>query len=149
MNVGHPSNLARLVALYGGMMDESGRIFKAADMQMMRKEIWSTSVSDAKTRTSIQEAWKKHKLLLEPHGSVGWAGLEEYCLQHQDECNEDQLCVSLETAHPAKFPEEIEKLLGFDPALPPSLEGLEGKKESYDHLANDYSDFKRYLIKTY
>jgi threonine synthase len=38
MNVGHPSNLARLVALYGGMMDETGKIFKPADMQMMRQD---------------------------------------------------------------------------------------------------------------
>jgi len=149
MNVGHPSNLSRLVALYGGMMDESGKIFKAADMEKMNKEIWSTSISDAKTRETIQEAWKKHELLLEPHGSVGWSGLEEYCMQHQQDCDANQLCISLETAHPAKFPQEIEKLLGFDPALPPSLEGLEDKKENFDHLANDYGDFKQYLIKTY
>ena len=149
MNVGHPSNLSRLVALYGGMMDESGKIFKPADMEKMNKEIWSTSISDAKTRETIQEAWKKHELLLEPHGSVGWSGLEEYCMQHQQDCDANQLCISLETAHPAKFPQEIEKLLGFDPALPPSLEGLEDKKENFDHLANDYGDFKQYLIKTY
>jgi threonine synthase len=149
MNVGHPSNLARLVALYGGMMDEKGKIFKAADMKIMQKEIWSTSISDEKTRETIQEAWKKHKLLLEPHGSVGWAGLEEYCLKNPDNCGPEQLCISLETAHPAKFPQEIQKLLDFDPSLPPSLEGLEDKEESFDHLDNDYEDFKKYLTENY
>ncbi len=147
MNVGHPSNLARLVSLYGGMMDESGKIFTPADMEVMRKELWSTSISDKKTRDTIQKAWKAHELLLEPHGSVGWAGLWEYC--DDNECSEDQLCVSLETAHPAKFPEEIEKLLGFDPALPPSLEGLEDKEENFDHIENSYEDFKRYLVDNY
>ncbi len=147
MNVGHPSNLARLVALYGGMMDESGKIFTPADMEVMRKEIWSTSISDEQTRETIQRAWNEHKLLLEPHGSVGWAGLWAYCDEHS--CDKDQLCVSLETAHPAKFPEEIEKLLGLDPALPPSLEGLEGKTENFDHLDNEYEEFKRYLIDNY
>jgi len=149
MNVGHPSNLARLVALYGGMMDENGKIFTPADMEAMRNEIWSTSISDSKTRETIQEGWKEHELLLEPHGSVGWAGLMGYCKEFPEDCGGDQLCVALETAHPAKFPQEIEKLLGFDPALPPSLEGLEGKTESYDHLDNDYEDFKRYLVEKY
>jgi len=149
MNVGHPSNLARLVALYGGMMDESGKIFKAADMNSMQKEIWSTSVSDEKTRESIKDAWKDHNLLLEPHGSVGWAGLMEYCKEYTDDCDSDQLCISLETAHPAKFPQEIKNLLNFDPALPASLEGLEDKPETFDHLDNDYEDFKRYLTDNY
>lgn len=147
MNVGHPSNLARLVALYGGMMDESGQIFKEADMDAMRTELWSTSISDAQTRETIQRAWTDHELLLEPHGSVGWAGLMEYCKENA--CDKNQLCVSLETAHPAKFPEEIERLLGFDPELPPSLEGLEDIPESYDFLKNNYEDFKRYLVNNY
>jgi len=149
MNVGHPSNLARLVALYGGMMDESGKIFTPANMEVMQKEIWSTSITDNETRETIQKAWKDHQLLLEPHGSVGWAGLMAYCEAFANDCDQDQLCVSLETAHPAKFPQEIEKLLGFDPVLPPSLEGLEDKEESFDHLDNNYEDFKRYLISNY
>ena len=148
MNVGHPSNIARLVALYGGMMDESGKIFKAANMEVMQKEIWSTSISDQQTRETIQQAWKDHELLLEPHGAVGWAGLEKYCSSFDYACNK-QLCVSLETAHPAKFPEEINSLLDFDPTLPPSLQGLENKNESYDKLENDYNAFKQYLKTKY
>jgi threonine synthase len=149
MNVGHPSNLARLVALYGGMMDESGKIFKPADMELMRKELWAGSITDEQTRQTIKDAWKEHQLLLEPHGAVGWAGLETYLDQHQDASDSKQLCISLETAHPAKFPEEINKLLGFDPHLPPSLEGLEDKTEQYDKLENDYYAFKDYLLKNY
>jgi threonine synthase len=62
---------------------------------------------------------------------------------------DDQLCVSLETAHPAKFPEEIIKILNIDPELPKSLEGLEDKVEHYDFLQNEYTDFKNYLLKKY
>lgn len=149
MNVGHPSNLARLVALYNGMMDESGKIFRAADMELMQRELWSTSISDELTRETIRQAWKVHKLLLEPHGAVGWAGLEEYCRKHKNGCSPEQVCVSLETAHPAKFPEEINRLLKFDPELPPSLEGLEDKTESYDSIDNDYEAFKNYLKEHY
>lgn len=148
MNVGHPSNLARLLALYGGVMDEKGLIHKAADLNKMRKELWTVSINDTLTRETIQEAWNQYKLLLEPHGSVGWAGLQEY-LQTLETDHSDSLCVSLETAHPAKFPAEINQLLGFDPHLPQSLEGIEQKEELYQHMENTYGNFKDYLLKNY
>ncbi len=148
MNVGHPSNLARLIALYGGVMDEKGVIHKPADLERMNREMWATSVTDTKTRDTIRDAWEQHRLLLEPHGAVGWAGLQEYLAQ-QVERPEEKLCVSLETAHPAKFPEEITRLLGFDPEMPPSLAGIEEKAESYGHLANSYESFREYLLRNY
>ncbi len=147
MNVGHPSNMARLVALYGGVMDEKGTILKKADMRLMKEEIWAVSINDEHTKETIKEAYQSYKLVLEPHGSVAWAGLHEYLKSHGDD--KEQLYVSLETAHPAKFPEQIIKLLGFEPELPPSLEGIEHKEEQYDKIHADYSSFKEYLIKNY
>jgi threonine synthase len=147
MNVGHPSNMSRLIALYDGIMNEKGNILKMPDLQKMNKEIFAVSVSDEQTRKTIKECWEKNNVLLEPHGSVGWTGLLNY-LDHNQEAR-DQLCVSLETAHPAKFPEEIVKILGLEPDLPKSLEGLESKEEHYDHLPNNYADFKAYLLKRY
>lgn len=147
MNVGHPSNMARLVALYGGVMDEKGTILKKADMKLMKEEIWAVSINDEHTKETIKEAYTSHKLVLEPHGSVAWAGLQEYLKSHGDD--KEQLYVSLETAHPAKFPEQIIKLLGFDPELPPSLKGIEHKEEQYDKIGVEYSLFKEYLIKNY
>ncbi len=149
MNVGHPSNLARLVALYGGVMDEKGNITKSPDMERMRKEIFAVSITDDQTKEMIEKAYKEHKLLLEPHGSVGWSGLETFLEDNPAYKTPEQLCVSLETAHPAKFPEQIQKILNIDPALPPSLEGIEQKKESYDILENYYPAFKEYLVKKY
>ncbi len=148
MNVGHPSNLTRLVDLYGGKMDEVGNIAIPADMNAMRGEIWSKSVSDFQTRTTIKEAWSKHDLLLEPHGAVGWAGLQEY-FSEKGASSENLLSVVLETAHPAKFPEEINSLLGFDPELPPSLQGIEEKEEQFDSIPTNYDDFKKYLLGKY
>ncbi|MCX6284476.1 MAG: threonine synthase [Bacteroidetes bacterium] len=145
MNVGHPSNLARLVALYGGTMDEKGIIHRAADMERMRTELWGISISDAETRTTIDEAWKHWKLLLEPHGSVGWTGLMRYIVEQDNKLLKDQLCVSLETAHPAKFPDEIKTITGFDPELPQSLQGIDNKPEFFADLPNNYSDFKSWL----
>jgi threonine synthase len=149
MNVGHPSNLARLAALYGGVMDEKGNISKQADLARMQKELYSMSITDEMTRNSIIETWQNHNVLLEPHGAVGWAGLEAFLGDEGKGHDKDQLFISLETAHPAKFPEEINRLLGFDPELPPSLQGIEDKEESYGKMKNDYEEFKGYLRGNY
>jgi threonine synthase len=149
MNVGHPSNLSRLVAVYNGIMDETGRIHKQADLVLMRKELWSVSISDLKTRETIADAYKDHHLLLEPHGAVGWAGLLEFIRENPADDAPDQLCISLETAHPAKFPDEIKNILGIDPPLPESLQGLETKPETFGKLENDYRSFKEYLTTTF
>jgi threonine synthase len=149
MNVGHPSNLARLVSLYGGIMNEKGVISKQADLVKMRKKIFSVSVTDEMTRQTIRDTWENHNVLLEPHGAVGWTGLQTYLKNEGKDLDEDQLFISLETAHPAKFPEEIKRLLGFDPDLPPSLQGLENKEEKYEDMQNEYAVFKEYLRKHY
>lgn len=149
MNVGHPSNLARLVALYGGEMDEVGTINKVPDFDLMRKELYAVSINDVQTEDTIKNAYQQHKLLLEPHGSVGWAGLQHFLHNNPEYDADDQLCISLETAHPAKFPEKIRELLKFDPVLPPSLEGIEDKQESYLKIANNYQSFKEFLQKHY
>jgi threonine synthase len=144
MNVGHPSNLARLVMVYGGQMDETGAIHRAPDLAAMRRDLFSTSVSDAQTRATIQEAWTQHQLLLEPHGAVGWRGLLDYLTV---EPLQGAPAVVLETAHPAKFPEEIERLLAFSPAVPPSLAALDDLAEDYDQLPVDYALFRDYLLR--
>ena len=55
MNVGHPSNLARLVAVYGGQMDETGKIHQQPDLAAMRRDLFSSSVSDERTRATMKE----------------------------------------------------------------------------------------------
>lgn len=142
MNVGHPSNLARLVALYGGRLDEAGVLHRAPDMAAMRRDLFSTSVSDATTCATIREAWDRHKLLLEPHGAVGWRGLLDYAAT---ESIVGVPVVVLETAHPAKFPEAIETTLGFSPEAPETLARLDDLAEDFDRLSADYPGFRDYL----
>ena len=146
MNVGHPSNLARLVAVYGGQMDETGKIHRQPDMARMRRDLFSTSVSDEQTRATIKQAWNDYWLLLEPHGAVAWRGFLDFI---QVEPLGDSPAVILETAHPAKFSEEIERLLGFSPEVPPSLAALDKLPEDYDRMAADYDQFKQYLVNNY
>ena len=142
MNVGHPSNLARLVALYGGHLDERGTVHRPPDMEALRRDLFSTAVSDERTRETIREAWQAHRLLLEPHGAVGWRGLLDFATVE----TLDRVPVAVvETAHPAKFPEAIEAVLGFPPEVPPALARLEGRPEHYAELGRDYAGFRAFL----
>ncbi|MCX6695394.1 MAG: threonine synthase, partial [Candidatus Altiarchaeota archaeon] len=145
MNVGHPSNLARLFHMYGGWIDETGVVHEKPDLNAMRKDMWAVSVTDDETRDAIAGAYGKHKLILEPHGAVGWHGLEKYLA----ESRWNGLSVSLETADPAKFPEEIVKVLGFEPEIPDSLEGLEGRMEYVEEFGADYGSLKKFLLKNF
>lgn len=141
MNVGHPSNLARLFCLYGGQMDETGHVSKAPDMNAMRKDLYAVSVTDEETRRTIKEAYSKHKVLLEPHGAVAWAGL----LRYLKECGDYSPCISLETADPAKFPDEIVRATGITPPLPPAMARLDELAEKYDRIDGQYASLKDYL----
>jgi threonine synthase len=143
MNVGHPSNLARLVAVYGGQMDETGRIHRAPDLVAMRHDLFSSSVSDERTREALRDAWTKHRLLVEPHGAVAWQGFLDWL---ELEKRDGAPAVILETAHPAKFPEEIEKNLGFTPDVPPQMVAAEKLCEDYDRMGADYGKFREYLL---
>lgn len=141
MNVGHPSNLPRLVALYSGTMDEQGNVSQAPDFSALRRDLYAVSITDEETRQTIVRAWQNHRVLLEPHGAVGWAALERFVSQG----HRPALAIAIETAHPAKFPEEIQRLLGFDPPLPAALVGLDSRPEEYEEGPNDYRWFQDFL----
>ncbi|MBN1599408.1 MAG: threonine synthase [Bacteroidales bacterium] len=149
MNVGHPSNMARVVALYGGMMNEHGEVLVQPDMAAMKRDMFTVGIDDDETLEILKMVYDRHNVLLEPHGSVGWAGLRHYFRLAPEDYNTEQVTVCLETAHPAKFPLEIQELLGFDPELPPSLIGLEDKEEKYGRIKTDYNTFKEYLKRNY
>lgn len=142
MNVGHPSNLARLFALYGGQMDESGQVIRQPELSAMREEIYAVSISDEETRQTIKDAYTRYMVLLEPHGAVGWAGLQRYLREFGDWSP----AVSLETADPAKFPDEIVRLTGINPPLPPAMASLDEKEENYLRMAGGYASLKEYLM---
>ena len=142
MNVGHPSNLARFFDLYGGTIDRKGFVHKYPDIEEMRRRLFSVSVSDEETRDTIKRVYVNFGVLLEPHGAVGWRGLEVFM---EKEGNFEPAVV-LETAHPAKFPEEINNLLGIAPELPPSLKEIDAKEGISIALPADYRAFKDFLL---
>lgn len=143
MNVGHPSNLARLVTIYGGQMDETGKIHKQPDLAAMRRDIYSTSISDARTVTGVKEFWDQFQLLLEPHGAVAWQGFQDWSAT---EPLGNSPAVIVETANPAKFPEEVERVVGWPPDVPTNMLASLQLPEDYDRMGADYEKFKAYLL---
>jgi threonine synthase len=143
MNVGHPSNLARLVAVYGGQMDETGKVSRQPDLAAMRRDLFSTSVSDQRTVAGVRDFWNRFQLLLEPHGAVAWQGFQDWLAI---EPLGDAPAVIVETANPAKFPEEVEKVVGWPPDVPENMLAALKLPEDFDRMDADYAKFKAYLI---
>ena len=148
MNVGHPSNLARLIDLYGGWLtderDSNGIVAKKGflrekpDMEKMRKDFVSFSITDQEVDEAIKKVSENYSAIIEPHGAVGIAAALKSKIKGKIIC--------LETADPAKFPDKIKELLGIEPKVPESLSHLDNKQEIYVTVENDYSDLK-HLIK--
>ena len=143
MNVGHPSNLARLVAVYGGQMDETGKISRLPDLAKMRRDLFSSSISDERTVAGVRDFWNKFQLLLEPHGAVAWQGFQDWLAT---EPLGNAPAVIVETANPAKFPEEVEKVVGWPPDVPPAMTAAIQLPEDFDQMDADYDKFKAYLL---
>jgi len=148
MNVGHPSNFARLVDLYGGQIDEKGIMHKAPDLTKIREDIVSYSISDDLTRKTIIEFYNKYKKVIEPHGAVGWACLKKYREKYPQ--HNHFKAINLETADPAKFPNEIIELIKVTPKVPKSLKIIQNKEEYPNPVEiNKYEDFKIFLSKNF
>lgn len=146
MNVGHASNLARLVAVYGGQMDETGQINQLPDVSAMRRDIFSSSISDERTVAGIRDFWNQFQLLLEPHGAVAWQGLLDWTAQ---EPLGNTPAVIVETANPAKFPVEVQKVVGWEPDVPANMLTSLRLPEDYERMGADYDRFKHYLLKNH
>ncbi len=146
MNVGHPSNFARLIDLYGGTIDEKGIIHIDPNLEKIREDIFAISINDEITRSTIKNFYGKYKKIIEPHGAVGWAALQTFRGKFP-KFNQFK-AISLETADPAKFPDEIISLISITPKRPKSLEIIKNRKEFLNPAEiNKYEDFKSYLLK--
>jgi threonine synthase len=80
---------------------------------------------------------------------VAWLGLQKYLRKKSDPVDSDSISVCLETAHPAKFRNEIRNILNIDPELPESLVKIEGGIEDYISLENNYEILKKFIIRNY
>ena len=124
-------------------MDETGKIHRQPDLDAMRRDLFSSSVSDERTRVALKDFWRKYELLLEPHGAVAWQGFLDWQLV---EPLGNSPAVIIETANPAKFPEEIHKMMEWSPDVPPAMATAIEMPEDYDRMGADYEKFREYLL---
>ena len=89
--------------------------------------------------------YEQYDPILEPHGAVGLAALEQFLKKS----SYSGIAVSLETAHPAKFPREIEETLEIETQVPTSMKGLEGRQETFEQLPANYQALKNFLLTHY
>ena len=127
MDVGAPSNFARILDLYGD------------SHEAICAEISGASYSDQQIRQTISSVYQTSDYLLDPHGACGYQALE-------DGLQADETGVFLETAHPAKFKDTVESVIGKKVIIPDTLKAfMNGKKQSVELPAN-FEVFKTYLL---
>ena len=127
MDVGAPSNFARILDLYGD------------SHEAICAEISGASYSDQQIRQTLSSVYQTSGYLLDPHGACGYQALE-------DGLQADETGVFLETAHPAKFLDTVESVIGKKVVVPDTLKAfMNGKKQSVELPAN-FEVFKTYLL---
>lgn len=127
MDVGDPSNFARVLDLYGG------------DWQAICSEISGFRYDDDQIRDGITRVYKDYGYVLDPHGACGYLALEEGLLP-------GETGLFLETAHPAKFRDTVEAAIGRSVEIPEQLRRfMDGKKLSLG-MTSRFEDFKAYLL---
>lgn len=127
MDVGDPSNFARIYDLYKG------------DHSAITSLISGATYNDDMIRESMRQCYTDNSYILDPHGACGYRALGE-SLQ-PGECG-----VFCETAHPAKFKETVESAIGADVVIPDRLAAfMKGTKQSVE-MSKDFASFKEYLM---
>ena len=128
MDVGNPSNFARILDIYGSTWNN------------MTKEIKGYTFNDEATKEGVKEVFKKYNYIIDPHGAVGYLALKEYQKEN------DVVGVVLETAHPTKFLDDMESILEQKIAIPERLASLADKEKVATKIGTDFKPFKDWLI---
>ena len=127
MDVGDPSNFARILDLYANQWAD------------IKADISGATYTDDRIREAMRQCYEATGYVLDPHGACGWRALKELL-------QPSEVGVFLETAHPAKFKEKVDDILGTDIAIPERLQAfMRGKKQSVE-MANDFDAFKSFLM---
>ena len=129
MDVGNPSNFARMNDLYKNVED-------------MRAQIKGYAFNDEQTKQAMKEVKDKFGYIIDPHGAVGYLAFKAY----QQENQQDSNGVILETAHPSKFAEVVNPAIGAEVQIPERMRYLLEKEKKSISLNTDYEGFKKFLL---
>ena len=129
MDVGNPSNFIRIQNLYNN------------DFYKLKKIMSGYYFSDSQTSNEIYNIFKKHNYILDPHGAIGYLGLKKFLSS-----NENYFGVFLETAHPIKFLEIVEKKIKEKIPVPKQIKNILNKNGNKIPISN-YNELKSFLLK--
>jgi threonine synthase len=130
MDVGTPSNFARILWLYRNVADE------------LRTDVLGSAHDDEETLRTMGEVHLRTGYLLDPHSAVSYLG----ALHGLRENGGNATAVLLATAHPAKFQDTVERAIGAGIDLPPELSAVAEREESVSSIDANYSALREYLI---
>jgi threonine synthase len=108
----------------------------------MARKMEGIKVKDQEIQETIREVYHQYHYILDPHTAVGIKALDHYRKIHLEKTK----AVVLGTAHPAKFPEIVERELEMALDLPPQLKSLLGRHENFENMEPIFQDFKHYLM---
>lgn len=128
MDVGNPSNFIRIQELFNN------------NLELLKRTFSSYSFSDTETKATMKEIYTNTGYVAEPHGAVGYLGLKKYGLK------ENEYGVFLETAHPVKFLDVVEKTLPIQVKIPEQIQKVINNKKVALQIA-DYAGLKSLLLK--
>lgn len=129
MDVGNPSNFARILDLYHN------------SFEAISGDIEGISFTDDETKRMIREVHKNHQYLMCPHTAIGYGGL-------RDRLKPGEKGIFLSTAHPCKFKDIVDELISDEIEIPLRLKKIIEKKKQAITMTKEYNDFKDFLMKS-
>ncbi|MBI35203.1 MAG: threonine synthase [Flavobacteriales bacterium] len=128
MDIGDPSNFVRILELHGG------------NWEKVKESMVGYAFSDEETKEGMLDVISRTGYLMEPHGVIGYMAVKEY------QKNNDVQGVVLETAHPAKFGDVVEPVIGQKVEVPERLQEYMRRQKVATLIQPDFDEFKQYLL---
>ena len=127
MDVGDPSNFARVLDLYGSSYEK------------IKANITAFTYTDDQIRETVNNVWLTNNYLLDPHGATGFRALQEGLM-------DGETGFFIETAHPAKFLDTVENIISEKVDIPGKLQEFMKGEKMVVSLSSQFNDFKRFLL---
>lgn len=131
MDVGNPSNFVRILEIF------------QHQFPALKNKLSSFSITDAETESVINEVFKKYQYTLDPHGAVGYLALQRYLAEHSNAKG-----IFLETAHPVKFPEAVERATGQEIKKPEHISEIMDREKVSTVISPEYEALRSFLLET-
>ena len=129
MDVSDPSNFIRIQKIFNN------------DLQKINKVIKGYSYNDSETREAIKDVYNSYNYIMDPHSAIGYLGLKSYLKNLRSDVNG----IFLSTAHPIKFKEQVENIIGNQISFPSRLKKIMTKKKNTIEIES-YNELKDHLL---